>query len=388
MTDELVHELPPLTIRGRALLPVVQGGMGVGVSAHRLAGAVAALGGMGTIAAVDLRRHHADLMAKSANADKATVDAANLDALDREIRAARATAQGRGMVAVNVMRAVSEYAAYVRQACESGADAIVMGAGLPLDLPDLAAPWPHVALVPILSDARGIALVVRKWARKGRRPDAIVVEHPRHAGGHLGAARVEDLADPRFDFERVLPDARAFFAAEGIAPDAIPLIPAGGIDSHARIRELLALGAAGVQLGTAFAVTEEGDAGPAFKAVLAGAAPQDIVEFTSVAGLPARAVRTPWLERYLAHLPKLQAAARVKPRCALKFDCLIQCGLRDGIAKVGQFCIDTQLAQALRGEVGKGLFFRGAGVLPFGSEIRPVRELLSYLLTGRHPLRA
>jgi len=385
---ELAHALPPLVIRGRALLPVVQGGMGVGVSAHRLAGAVAALGGMGTIAAVDLRRHHPDLMARSVNGAKATVDAANLEALDREIRAARAAARGRGMIAVNVMRAVSEYAAYVRQACASGADAIVMGAGLPLDLPDLAAPWPDVALIPILSDARGIALVVKKWSRKGRRPDAIIVEHPRYAGGHLGAARVEDLGDPRFDFERVLPESRAFLAAEGLGADAIPLIPAGGIDSHARIRELMSLGAAGVQLGTAFAVTEEGDAEPAFKAVLAGAGPGDIVEFTSVAGLPARAVRTPWLERYLAHLPKLQAAARVKPRCALRFDCLIQCGLRDGIAKVGQFCIDTQLAHALRGDVGRGLYFRGAGALPFGSEIRPVRDLMVYLLTGARPQRA
>jgi len=242
MTAAIVHDLPPLVIRGRELLPLVQGGMGVGVSAHRLAGTVAALGGMGTIAAVDLRRRHPDLMAASAHAGKAAVDAANLEALDREIRSARAIAGGRGMIAVNVMRAVSEYAAYVRQACASGADAIVMGAGLPLDLPELAAPWPHVALIPILSDARGIALVVRKWARKGRRPDAIVVEHPRYAGGHLGAARVEDLGDPRFDFERVLPEARAFFAAEGIPSDAIPLIPAGGIGSHESIRELIALG--------------------------------------------------------------------------------------------------------------------------------------------------
>ena len=110
------------------------------------------------------------------------------------------------MIAVNVMRAVSEYAANVRQACASGADAIVVGAGLPLDLPELAAPYPDVALIPILSDARGIALVVKKWARKGRLPDAIVIEHPRYAGGHLGAAKIEDLADPRFDFERVLPE--------------------------------------------------------------------------------------------------------------------------------------------------------------------------------------
>ena len=377
--------LPPFTLRGRALLPVVQGGMGVGVSAHRLAGAVASEGAMGTIASVDLRRHHPDLMDASRNGDKATVDAANLHALDREIRAAKATAGARGAIAVNVMRAVSEYPAYVRRSCESGADAIVMGAGLPLDLPELAAPWPDVALIPILSDARGIALVVRKWARKGRLPDAIVVEHPRWAGGHLGAARIEDLTDARFDFERVIPEALAFFRAEGIGERAIPLIPAGGINSHERVREVLALGATAVQLGTAFAVTEEGDADAAFKKVLADAGPDDLVEFMSVAGLPARAVRTPWLERYLAYLPRLAAAAHRKPRCALKFDCLVHCGLRDGIAKIGQFCIDTQLAAALKGDVAKGLFFRGGASLPFGREIRPVRDLIRYLVTGARP---
>ncbi len=105
----------------------------------------------------------------------------------------------------------------------------------------------------------------------------------------------------------------------------------------------------------------------------------------SVAGLPARAVRTPWLDKYLEHLPKLTAVAHKKLRCTLKFDCLIQCGLRDGNPKAGQFCIDTQLAAAVRGDVGKGLFFRGASPLPFGSEIRPVRDLVAYLLTGLKP---
>ena len=386
--EPLACAFPPLVIRGRRLLPIVQGGMGVGVSAHRLAGTVAALNAIGTIASVDLRRHHPDLVASSRHASKADIDAANLIALDREIVAARAIARGRGMIAVNVMRAVSQYAAYVRRSCESGADAIVVGAGLPLDLPDLAADHPNVALIPILSDSRGIALVVRKWARKGRLPDAIVVEHPRYAGGHLGAARIDDLMDPRFDFERVLPEARAFFRAEGIAEDSIPLIPAGGINSTERIRELIALGASAVQLGTAFAVTEEGDADIAFKRVLAQAQPSDIVEFTSVAGLPARAVRTPWLANYLRYLPKLVEVARRKPRCTLKFDCLIQCGLRDGNAKVGQFCIDQKLAEGLAGDVGKGLFFRGASPLPFGDEIRPVRELVAYLLGGVRPLSA
>jgi nitronate monooxygenase len=377
--------LPPLVVRGRRLLPIVQGGMGVGISAHRLAGTVASLDAVGTIASVDLRRHHPDLMTASAHSDKATIDAANLAALSREIRAAKALAGGHGMVAVNVMRAVSEYAHYVKQACESGADAVVVGAGLPLDLPELAGAYPDVALIPILSDARGIQLVVKKWMRKGRLPDAIVIEHPRYAGGHLGAAKIEDLSDPRFDFERVLPEVLAFFRAEGIADGTVPLIPAGGINTHERVRDLMARGAAAVQIGTAFAVTEEGDADIGFKRVLAGAKPEDIVEFMSVAALPARAVRTPWLTNYLKYLPKLAAAAHRKPRCTLKFDCLIQCGLRDGIAKIGQFCIDMQLAAALRGDVAKGLFFRGASTLPFGSEIRPVRDLITYLVSGARP---
>ena len=378
--------LPPLTIRGRRLLPIVQGGMGVGVSAHRLAGSMARLGALGTIASVDLRRHHADLMARTRRSkDAAMIDRANLEALDREIVAARSIAEGQGMLAVNVMRAVTAYADYIRRACQSGIDAIVMGAGLPLDLPELTEDFPDVALIPILSDARGIQLVIRKWARKHRLPDAIVVEHPRYAGGHLGAASVADLADPRFDFERVIPETLEFFQRQGIVEGSIPLIAAGGVNSHARIVELMALGAAGVQLGTAFAVTREGDAADAFKATLANAKPEDIVEFVSVAGLPARAVRTRWLDAYLKHLPAMQAAAHVKPRCTLHFDCLIHCGLRDGVAKIGQFCIDMQLAAALRGDVRTGLFFRGAAALPFGSEIRPVRDLVDYLMTGIRP---
>ena len=377
--------LPPLRLRGRELVPIVQGGMGVGISAHRLAGTVARQNAVGTIASVDLRRHHPDLMAQTARAGKPEINAANLVALDREIRAARDLAGDRGAIAVNVMRAVTEYASYVRQSCASGADAIVVGAGLPLDLPELAAGYPGVALIPILSDARGIALIVRKWARKGRLPDAIVIEHPRYAGGHLGAARIEDLGDPRFDFERVIPETLAFFRSEGIAAETIPLIPAGGINTHEKIRALFDLGAAAVQIGTPFAVTVEGDADPEFKRVLAGARPEDIVEFMSVAGLPARAVRTPWLESYLRHLPKLQAVARKKPRCTLKWDCLIQCGLRDGIAKIGQFCIDTQLAAAMHGDLAKGLFFRGAAALPFGTEIRSVSDLMAYLTTGVRP---
>ncbi len=211
--------------------------MGVGVSAHRLAGSVAGLGAVGTLSSVDLRRHHPDLMARTARLrDKAAIDAANLEALDREVRAALALAQGRGMIAVNVMRAVSEYAPYVRRSCESGAQAIVVGAGLPLDLPDLTAGFPDVALVPILSDARGVSVVLKKWLRKKRLPDAIVIEHPRHAGGHLGAAKPSDLEDPRFDFENVLPGIFGIYRELGIEREAIPVVVAGGIDSPEKRR--------------------------------------------------------------------------------------------------------------------------------------------------------
>lgn len=378
--------LAPLRMAGRTLLPIVQGGMGVGVSAHRLAGHVAAEGGVGTISSVDLRHHHPDLLERTrraglGSAAKACIDAANLEALRREIAAARVIAGRFGMLAVNVMRAVSDYAGYVRSSLEAGVDAIVVGAGLPLDLPDLIVDHPQVALVPILSDARGVQLVLRKWERKGRMPDAIVLEHPALAGGHLGAARVEDLADPRFDFERSVPETLALLRAFGIEATT-PVIAAGGIRTRADIVRLQALGAAGVQLGTPFAVTSEGDAHPAFKRVLAEAREEDLVEFTSVAGLPARAVATPWLRNYLKALPRLQANARDRGRCTKSFDCLAQCGLRDGKASWGQFCIDQQLAAALSGDVEHGLFFSGRGALPFGTEIRTVRELIARLLVG------
>ena len=376
--------LRPLRLRGRTLLPIVQGGMGVGVSAHKLAGTVASLGGVGTISSVDLRRHHPDLMERTHGlppgaAARDAIDAANLEALTREIALARERAGGRGLLAINVMRAVTAYAPSITRALACGIDAVVVGAGLPLDLPELAREHPATALIPILSDARGVQLVVRKWERRQRLPDAIVIEHPRLAGGHLGAAKIADLHDPRFEFENAIPQSLAFLRSAGIERE-VPIIAAGGIRTRADIRRVQDLGAAAVQMGTPFAVTTEGDADLAFKQVLAQASDADMVEFTSVAGLPARAVRTPWLDAYLRTEHKLQAVAHPKTRCTKSFDCLAQCGLRDGLAQWGQFCIDNQLAAAMRGDTRKGLFFRGVGALPFGDQIRSVRELMQQLM--------
>jgi nitronate monooxygenase len=383
----LQTDLPLLELGGKHLLPIVQGGMGVGISAHRLAGAVAREGGVGTIASIDLRHHHPDLLEQTKHCrSQEQLTEANLTALDREIRQAIEGSEGRGLVAVNVMKAVSDHPRYVRQTCESGAHAVVMGAGLPLDLPDMTQDFPRVALVPILSDVRGIVLIIKKWMRKNRLPDAIVIEHPRYAGGHLGATKPEDMGDPRFDFPGILEGVLQFFKEAGIEKERIPLIPAGGINTFEKVKTLLGLGASAVQIGTPFAVTKEGDAHDNFKQVLAGARPEDIVTFMSTAGLPARAVLTPWLRNYVQREAKLQGYAKASAeRCASRLNCLIQCGLRDGMAKMGQFCIDNQLAAALRGEVGKGLFFRGSESLPFGSAIRSVRETLEYFVSGNKP---
>lgn len=386
----MIHQtLPPLRMRGRTLLPIVQGGMGIGISAHRLAGTVAREGGVGTIASVELRRLHPDIFERTrGRRNIGSVTAGNAEALDREIRMAREIAGPDGFIAVNVMRAISRYEDLVRQACESGANAIVVGAGLPLDLPQIVEGYDDVALIPILSEPRGVRAVVKRWRRLGRVPDAVVLEHPRHAGGHLGVARIDDIDDARFDFETVLPGTLEALDSLGLDPATVPLIAAGGVNSHQRIRELFALGASAVQVGTAFAVTEEGDADYRFKNVLAGATPEQIITFMSTAGLPARAVRTTWLDRYLGRAKRLCARADpARARCPRGLECLTHCGFKDGNPDAGQFCIETRLAAAQRGDVNQGLFFRGAGALPFGHAIRPVRELLSVLLddTARAP---
>lgn len=206
---------------------------------------------------------------------------------------------------------------------------------------------------------------------------------PAHAGGHLGVTQIDDMHDARFDFARVLDETAQVMASLGIARDTIPLIVAGGINSHDTVRAAFEAGANGVQVGTPFAVTEEGDAHPHFKRVLADATPDDIVEFVSVTGLPARAVKTPWLDRYLRNETRIRnKLGAFKQRCPTALECLSVCGLRDGIEKFGHFCIDTRLAAALRGDVANGLFFRGREALPFGRAIRSVRDLLDLLLTG------
>ncbi|MDO5685833.1 MAG: nitronate monooxygenase family protein [Neisseria sp.] len=378
-------ELPLLHLKDKTLLPIVQGGMGVGISASRLSSAVARENCIGTIASVDLRHLHEDLLAQSKeNPSEELYSRLNCIALDREIKSALAQAEGKGMIAVNVMKAVKDHRLHVRQACESGAQAILMGAGLPLDLPDMTEDFPEVALLPILSESRGINIVLKRWMKKNRLPDAIIIEHPDHAAGHLGAVDIPSVRDDKFNFERVLTEAKDVIRNLGLEREKIPMILAGGMANVQKIKTALQeWGANAVQIGTAFAVTQEGDAHENFKRTLAGAEREDIVEFMSVAGLPARGILTPFLKSYLNREQKLQANAKADPRrCTQGINCLSVCGLRDGLDKIGQFCIDLKLSAAFRGEVSKGLFFRGKDPLPFGDKIRSVRETIQYLLNA------
>lgn len=386
------NQFDPLIIRNKSLIPIVQGGMGVGVSASKLSSAVARENGIGTIASVDLRHLHEDLLAESqTDPTEEKYTRLNCTALDREIRKAKADSEGKGMIAVNVMKAVKDHAAYVRQACESGADAIVMGAGLPLDLPEMTEGYhKDVALLPILSESRGINIVLKRWMKKGILPDAIVIEHPAHAAGHLGAATVAGVNDEKFEFKRVIEETMEVFKNLGLESEKIPLVLAGGMANFEKVSTALKIwGANAVQIGTAFAVTQEGDAHVNFKKTLVGADTGQVVEFMSVAGLPARGVRTKFLNSYIKREAKLQAAAKADPRrCTQGLNCLTSCGLRDGLDKAGQFCIDIQLAAAWRGEVDKGLFFRGKDPLPFGNALRTVQETIHYLLNGTMPALA
>ena len=375
-----------LIIRNKTLLPIVQGGMGGGISASQLSSAMARQNAIGTIASIDLRHLHPDLLEQSkANPVQDNYNRLNRIALDREIKKALQHNNNQGLIAVNVMKAVSDHPNLVKQACESGAQAIVMGAGLPLELPDLTQDFPDVALIPILSESRGIQVVLKRWTKKNRLPDAIIIEHPNHAGGHLGAQQISDLNHERFSFKRVLEETHEVFKQLGLDSEKIPLILAGGMAHFKKIKTALTeWGANAVQIGTAFAVTQESDAHINFKKILSNAKPEDIVEFMSVAGLPARGVLTPFLKKYLQNESKLQQSAKADPRrCIQSLNCLQTCGLRDGISKIGQFCIDQRLTDAFNGDIKKGLFFRGKDPLPFGDQIRSVYDTIQWLLTGK-----
>lgn len=358
----MTSALRPIEIRGRTLdAPVVQGGMGVGVSRFRLAGSVAAAGGMGTLAAQGLGAL-STIRPQSLTRGK-HVDPHGLDAVTAETRAARDLAGGRGLVAVNVMVAVTHYADVVRAAIAGGAQAIVSGAGLPLDLPAIAG-GADVALVPIVSSARALKIICRHWKEQHDRvPDAVVLEGPL-AGGHLGFKRAE-IDSPAHQLDALIPAV----VEEARRWGDFPVIAAGGVWDHEDAARVIALGAGGVQLGTRFIVTDECDADARYKDLLLRTKPEDITLIDSPVGLVGRALRTPLVER-------IERGERIPFKC--HYQCLEICS-----ASKVSYCIADHLVNAARGEP-HGLYFVGASGWRC-REILPVRELVRRLQHGEPP---
>jgi nitronate monooxygenase len=333
---------PTLTLgKHTPVFPLIQGGMGVMISGPRLAGAAAKAGGIGTIASVGVA-------CASPHYNGRNYFEANRLALRDALRDARRIAP-EGILAVNCMVALTDYETHIQAACEGGTDVIISGAGLPLKLPELTRDFPQVALVPIVSSTRAAQLVLRKWEKSyGRLPDGFVVETPLHAGGHLGATKMEHVTAREFSLEEVVPELVAYLEEEVKAD--IPVIAAGGIWNREDMQHAFALGARGVQMGTRFACTEECDAADRFKQAYLDAKDEDVVVIMSPVGIPGRAIKNPFVAKYL------EGDVTSKPCIA---NCLSHCSYKKDRKA---FCIAQALVDAYRGDWEEGLFFCGDNV--------------------------
>ncbi|MDE6507835.1 MAG: nitronate monooxygenase [Alistipes sp.] len=337
-----------------AQLPIVQGGMGVGISLAGLASAVADEGGIGVISSAGLG------VIYGSRADE--YREASIRGLKEELRKAREAT--RGIIGVNVMVAMSNFADMVRTAIAERADIIFSGAGLPLNLPSFLTEGARTKLAPIVSSARAAALLCRKWFEEYRYvPDAIVVEGPK-AGGHLGYKRDQiDSAD--YALEKLVPEIVAEVSRFGAEHDRhIPVIAGGGIYTGEDIYRIMELGAEGVQMGTRFVTTDECDADPAFKQSYIDASREDIEIIESPVGMPGRALRSSFLERVKEGLKRPKACP---------FDCIKTCDVTRS-----PYCIMLALYNAFRGKLQNGYAFCGANAWR-AEKIQSVRELMTSL---------
>jgi nitronate monooxygenase len=340
-----------------AAFPLFQGGMGVRISAGSLAGHVARCGGFGTVAA-------AGIGANSPHFDGRNFFAADRAAFQDEIRKALTIARG-GVVGVNCMVAVTNYEDMVLAACEAGAHFVVSGAGLPLNLPELTAErYPQVALIPIVSSLRAAQLIARKWNKGyGRLPDAVIVEDPDTAGGHLGE-KLENIGSGEYDQYATVRAIKEFFLAE--YQRRVPIIAAGGIWNRADVSRALAQGADAVQMASRFVCTVECDAADAFKQAYIAARREDIGLVMSPAGLPGRALIGN-VERIRQH--DLDAGE------GCQYACLKRCAFKESGER---FCIVGALDRAQRGDVETGLIFCGSNAWK-AKRIETVQEVFDEL---------
>ena len=347
--------------------PIVQGGMGVGVSWDQLAGTVSNEGGLGVISAVGTG-YYADKKYSKKLVDGKPLTEANFyspEGFKAIINNARKIC-GDKPLAANILYAINDYGRVVRDACEGGVDIIITGAGLPTNMPEFTEGYPDIALVPIVSSAKALKIICKRWkGRYDRLPDAVVLEGPK-SGGHQGFSyeeckkeenQLENLVKP------VVEEAKKW--------GNIPVIAAGGIWDKHDIEEMMALGASAVQMGTRFIGTHECDAHDNFKKVLLGAKKEDIELMSSPVGYPAQGIRT--------NLTKL-VEKREGPAIKCISNCVAPCK-RGEEAKVVGFCIADRLSDAYNGNLETGLFFSGTNGYRL-NEIISVKELMEKLTKG------
>ena len=348
------NKLPILKIgKYQPRYPLIQGGMGVEISGARLAGNVALNQAIGTIASVGLIHKYLDNPVLAKNIIR--------DVLQR----ARNIAGADGIIAINCMAALTDHKQQVIDSAESGVNIIISGAGLPLQLPEYTSDFPDIALVPIVSSVKAARLIIRRWEKHYKRlPDAFIVEDPGKAGGHLGVLKMEQVTDPAFSLAAVIPELVAYINNDIKAE--IPVVAAGGIWDRNDMLNAFALGASGVQMGTRFACTEEGDASDEFKRIYINAREEDVMLISSPAGLPGRVIRSPLVERSLAQ-------DNADYYCM--GNCLTQCRFRD---EQQTFCIALAMINAFKGDWENGLFFCGSNVKKV-SEITTVKAIIQEL---------
>ncbi len=349
-------------------IPIIQGGMGVGISWDKLAGTVSKEGGLGVISSVGTGVYEKRKFVKSVAADNRPVDPVNFyskEALFEIFRRARQICKDKPL-ASNVLYAINDYKRVVTDSCEAGANIIITGAGLPLSMPDATKNFPDVALVPIVSTAKALRLLCRRWEKShGRLPDAVIVEGPL-SGGHQGF-KYDECFLPENQLEAILPPV----VEEAKEWGNMPVIAAGGIWDNSDIKKMFALGAKGVQMGTRFIGTHECDASDEFKKTILGSTKETIQLFKSPVGYPARGVKT--------NLHKMIEEKKA-PKIACISNCVFPCNKGEE-AKIVGYCIADRLSDAYDGDIEKGLFFTGSNGYRL-NEIISVKELLNKLVKG------
>ena len=347
--------------------PIVQGGMGVGISWDKLAGNVSKEGGLGVVSSVGTGYYKDKKYAPKLVAGK-PLDALGFyskDAFHAIVKNARKIC-GDKPLAANVLYASSDYGRIVRDACECGVDIIITGAGLPTNMPEFTEGYPDIALVPIVSSAKALKIICKRWQKRyDRLPDAVIVEGPK-SGGHQGFT-YEQCKLEEYQLENIVTPVVEEAAKWG----NIPIIAAGGVWDKTDIEDMISRGATAVQMGTRFVGTHECDAHDNFKKVLIAAKKEDIQLMSSPVGYPAQGIRTNLIELI---------EKREGPAIQCISNCVSPCK-RGEEAKVVGFCIADRLSDAYNGNLETGLFFSGTNGYRLDKLIS-VKELMGKLTKG------